>query len=78
MGRLMVGSSLTEDEKSIANTRLKVGFVLLVAGSTALMSLYIDPTPLELVTAFGVGVIIGTVLLWFVLRNLREFRRTLR
>ncbi len=74
----MVGSSLTDAEKSIANTRLKIGFVLLVAGSMALMSLYIDPTPLELAAAFGVGMIVGVVLLWFVLRNLEEFRETLR
>ncbi len=74
----MVDSSLTDEEKSIANTRLKVGFVLLVAASMALMSLYIDPTPLELAAAFGAGVVIGGVLLWFVLRNLREFRDTLR
>ncbi len=74
----MVGSSLTDEQKSVANTRLKVGFVLLVAGSMALMSLHIDPTPFELAAAFGAGIAIGVVLLWFVLRNLREFRETLR
>ncbi len=74
----MVGSSLTDEQKSVANTRLKVGFVLLVGGSTALMSLHIDPTPRELAAAFGAGIVIGVVLLWFVLRNLREFRETLR
>ncbi len=74
----MVGSSLTDEQKSVANTRLKVGFVLLVAASMALMSLYIDPTPLEVAVAFGVGGVVGVILLWFVLRNLREFRETLR
>ena len=74
----MVGSSLTDDEKSIANKRLKIGFVLLVAGSMALMSLRIDPTPIQLAAAFGIGLGVGIVLLWFVLRNLREFRETLR
>lgn len=74
----MVGSSLTDDEKSVANKRLKIGFVLLVAASMALMSLRIDPTPLQLAAAFGIGLGVGVVLLWFVLRNLREFRETLR
>mgnify|MGYP005852853169 CR=1 FL=1 len=74
----MVGSSLTDEEKSVANTRLKVGFVLLVAGSMALMSLHVDPTLGELAAAFGIGLLIGGGLLWFVLRNLREFRETLR
>ncbi len=74
----MVGSSLTDEEKSVANTRLKVGFVLLVAGSMVLMSLYINPTPGELAVVFALGVVIGVVLLWFVLRNLQEFRETLR
>lgn len=78
MGRLMVGPSLTEEERSLANSRLKVGFVLLVGASTALMSLHIDPTPLELAVAFGGGLVVGVVLLWFVLRNLREFRESLR
>lgn len=74
----MVGSSITEDEKSLANRRLKIGFVLLVAGSTTLMSLRIDPTPLEVAAAFVVGLGVGLVLLWFVLYNLREFRESLR
>mgnify|MGYP006272145189 FL=1 len=74
----MVGSSLTADEKTVANRRLKVGFVLLVAGSTALMSLRIDPTPIQLAAAFVGGLGVGIVLLWFVLRNLQEFRSTMR
>ncbi|MFW6321884.1 MAG: hypothetical protein ACOC0Z_08525 [Halohasta sp.] len=74
----MVGPSLTDEERTLANTRLKVGFVLLVAASTALMSLQIDPTPLQLAAAFGGGLVVGSVLLWFVLRNLREYRQSLR
>jgi len=74
----MVGSSITDDEKSLANRRLKIGFVFLVAGSTALMSLHINPTLLQLAAAFGVGIGVGFVLLWFVLYNLREFRESLR
>ncbi len=74
----MVGSSLTDDEKQTANTRLKVGFVLLVAGSMVLMTLQADPTLVELGVVFAIGVVVGTVLLWYVLRNLTEYRDSLR
>jgi hypothetical protein len=74
----MVGSSLSDTEKKSANTRLKIGFVLLVAGSMSLMALQIDPTPIELVSVFAIGVGIGVGLLWFVLRNLNEYKSTLK
>ena len=74
----MVGSSFTDDEKRAANTRLKVGFVLLVAGSMVLMALRADLTLLELGGIFAVGVVVGTVLLWYVLRNLTAFRESMR
>jgi len=74
----MVGSSLTDDEKDTANTRLKAGFVLLVAASMGLMALQVDPTPLQLAVVFVVGLVVGVGLLWFVLRNLAEYRSSLR
>ena len=74
----MVGSSLTDDEKDTANTRLKAGFVLLVAASMGLMALQVDPTPLQLAAVFAVGIVVGVGLLWFVLRNFAEYRSSLR
>ena len=74
----MVGSSLTDDEKDTANTRLKAGFVLLVAASMGLMAIQVDPTPLQLAAVFAVGIVVGVGLLWFVLRNLAEYRSSLR
>ena len=74
----MVGSSLSDDEKDTANARLKIGFVVLVAGSMSLMALQIDPTPVQLAAVFVIGVGIGVALLWFVLRNLQQYRSTLR
>lgn len=74
----MVGSSLTDDEKETANTRLKIGFVLLVAGSMGLMALQVDPTPIQLLVAVAVGLVVGVGLLWFVLRNLADYRSSLR
>jgi hypothetical protein len=74
----MVGSSLSDDERETANARLKIGFVVLVAGSMSLMALQTDPTPVQLVAVFSVGIGIGVALLWFVLRNLQQYRSTLR
>ena len=74
----MVGSSLSDDEKDTANARLKIGFVVLVAGSMSLMALQIDPTPVQLAAVFAIGIGIGVALLWFVLRNLQQYRSTLR
>jgi len=74
----MVGSSLTDDEKETANTRLKIGFVLLVAASMGLMALQVDPTPLQLAVVIAVGLVVGVALLWFVLRNLADYRSSLR
>jgi lysozyme family protein len=74
----MVGSSLTDDEKETANTRLKVGFVVLVAASMGLMALQVDPTPLQLAVVIAVGLVVGVGLLWFVLRNLADYRSSLR
>ena len=74
----MVGSSLTDDAKETANTRLKIGFVLLVAVSMGLMALQVDPTPPQLAAAIAVGLGVGVALLWFVLRNLAAYRSSLR
>ena len=74
----MVSGSLTEEETEAANTRLKVGFVLLVAGSMVLMALQGDLTALQLLGVFVIGVVVGLALLWYVLRNLREFRESLK
>ncbi|RJX43991.1 hypothetical protein DM826_04755 [Halonotius aquaticus] len=74
----MVGSSLTDDERKTANTRLKVGFVVLVAASMGLMALQVDPTPLQLAVVIAVGLVVGVGLLWFVLRNLADYRSSLR
>ncbi len=69
----MVGPSITAEEREIANRRLKYGFVLLIAASAVLMSLQIDPTIEQVAAVFVGGLIFGTVLLWFVLRNLEKF-----
>lgn len=70
----MVGPSLSREERIAANARLKAGFVVLVALSTGLMAFQLDPTPVQLVGAVLVGAVAGTMMLWFVVRNLRSMR----
>ncbi|WP_119819367.1 hypothetical protein [Halalkaliarchaeum desulfuricum] len=70
----MVGPSLSKEERTAANARLKIGFVALVAVSMGLMALQLDPSPAQLLGALLGGAVVGTVLLWFVLRTLRPMR----
>jgi lysozyme family protein len=70
----MVGPSLTDDERDAANTRLKIGFVLLVAASGGMVALQTGGTPVQLVGGTVGGTVVGLVLLWFLLRWGRQFR----
>ncbi|UWG50881.1 putative membrane protein [Halalkaliarchaeum sp. AArc-CO] len=74
MELLMVGPSLSKEERTAANVRLKIGFVGLVSASMGLMAFQLDPTPTQLLGALAGGAVAGTVLLWFLLRNLRAMR----
>jgi lysozyme family protein len=70
----MVGPSLTDEERDAANTRLKVGFVLLVAASGLLVALQAGGSPAQLVGGLAGGLAVGLVLLWFLVRWGRQFR----
>jgi hypothetical protein len=61
----MVGPSMSDDETRVANTRLRVGFVLLVGVSGALVALTAGATVLQIAFAFVGGSVLGLVLLWF-------------
>lgn len=70
----MVGPSLTDEDRRVASRRLKVGFVLLVAVSAALVSYQAGASPTQTAVAVGVALLAGVALLWFVLRLLRELQ----
>lgn len=72
----MVGPSLSDEERTLANTRLKLGFVLLVAASAGLVALQAGGSPFQLGVAVGAGLGIGLALLGFLVRLGREFRRS--
>jgi hypothetical protein len=70
----MVGPSLSDEERDAANTRLKVGFVLLVAASGGLVALQAGGSLDQLLGGIVGGLAVGLVLLWFLVRWGQEFR----
>jgi len=59
----MVGPISNRERQHFAR-KLKIGFVLLVALSGGLISLYGDASPLVALAATGGGVAVGVVLVW--------------
>jgi hypothetical protein len=70
----MVGPSLTPEERDVANLRLKVGFVVLVAVSAGLVAVQARASLAGVGVALVGGTLLGLVLLWFLVRWGREFR----
>ena len=74
----MVGPSLSEEERDVANLRIKVGFVLLIGLSGGLVALGADGNLLQLAVGVGAGIAVGLALLFFMLRMARQLRETNR
>ena len=72
----MVGPSLSGDDRDVANTWLKLGFVLLVTLSGGLVALQAGGTTTQLLGGFGTGFVFGALLLAFFRRWGRQFRET--
>lgn len=72
----MVGSSISEDDRTTFSRRFRVGFVLLVAASGGLVTLQADPTPMQFGAAVVAGLVVGLALLGFLLRSARQLRET--
>jgi hypothetical protein len=71
----MVGPSMTDEERDLANSRLRVGFVVLVALSGGLVALQAGGDPLFVGAGFVGGLVLGLLLLAFLMRWGRQFRR---
>ncbi len=71
----MVGPSITDDERRIANTRIQVGFVVLVGLSGGLVAIQAGATPLQIGAAVVGGLVLGGVLLFWLRRWSAQFRR---
>jgi len=74
----MVGSSISEEERDTARTRMKVGFVGLVAASGGLVAFQSGATPAQALVATVAGTVVGGALLWFVLRILDDVQPGVR
>lgn len=70
----MVGPSITDDERRIANNRLQIGFVVLIGGSGGLVALQAGASTLQVVAAVLGGLVLGGVLLIWLRRWSAEFR----
>ncbi|MGM0592045.1 MAG: hypothetical protein ACQETI_10545 [Halobacteriota archaeon] len=69
----MVGPSLDEDERRLANTRLKAGFVVLVGGSAGLIAIQGGATLVDVAVVTLAGLVIGLLLMLFLSRVGRDF-----
>lgn len=74
----MVGPSITDEETRALNRKLKLAFVLLVGLSGALVALQLNPTVPQLGVAFGASLLVGALLIWYLSRLGRQFRRSSR
>lgn len=69
----MVGPSLSDDERDLANDRLAVGFVALVAVSGGLVALTAGGTLVQLAGGVAAGTVLGLLLLLFLRRLFGQF-----
>jgi hypothetical protein len=70
----MVGPSITDDERDVANTRLQVGFVVLVGVSGGLVAAQTGATALQISVAIAGGLVLGGLLLLWLRRWSAQFR----
>jgi hypothetical protein len=71
----MVGPSITDDERRLANRRLQIGFVVLVGLSGGLVALQAGASTPQIGLAVGGGLVLGGVLLLWLRRWSAQFRR---
>ncbi|ESS10655.1 MAG: hypothetical protein A07HR60_02670 [uncultured archaeon A07HR60] len=69
----MVGP-IPQRDRDTATRRLKLGFVALVAGSAGLITLSVDPTPLQFLGALASGALVSVLLLRYVVGILDQLR----
>jgi hypothetical protein len=71
----MVGP-ISRRDRDTANRRLKMGFVALVAGSAGLVTLSVDPTPVQFFGALVGGALVSILLLRYVIGILDQLRKS--
>ncbi|MFC4359217.1 hypothetical protein ACFO0N_14825 [Halobium salinum] len=68
----MVGPTMSDEERISANARLRIGFVVLVGISAGLVSLQVDPTPLQVAGSVAAGLLVGWLLVRWLVRSYRK------
>ncbi|QIB74854.1 hypothetical protein GL213_06210 [Halogeometricum borinquense] len=72
----MVGPSLSGEERTAASMRLKIGFVLLVAASGALVAVQADGSLAHIAGGFVGGLLLGIILTYLLVHWWSDFVAT--
>lgn len=68
----MVGP-ISEAEREAGNRKIKLVLLAIVTASPPLIALQLDPTPVQLLGAAGVGLCLGLAVVWYLGRLAAEF-----
>ena len=68
----MVGP-ISEAERDAGNRKVKLALLAVVTVSPPLIALQLDPSPIQLLAALGVGFCLGLVVVWYLSRLAAEF-----
>lgn len=68
----MVGP-ISEAEREAGNRKIKLVLLAIVTASPPLIALQLDPSPVQLLAAAGVGLLLGLVVVWYLGRLAKEF-----
>lgn len=71
----MVESSITDEQRRSFRRRLAGGFVLLVGASSGLVAVQARASVEEIAVAVVVGLVLGSLLAWYLARIGRQYRR---
>jgi hypothetical protein len=71
----MVGPSLSDEEQRIASQRFKIGFVLVVGISAAIIALQVEGSLVQVAVAAVAGTVLGWVLIVYLSHIVPSGRR---
>jgi hypothetical protein len=69
----MVDSTISEGQRESFRRRLLGGFVLLVGASGGMVAVQASGSATEIITAVVVGLILGGLLAWYLIRVTRQY-----
>jgi membrane protein YqaA with SNARE-associated domain len=64
---------ISEAEREAGNRKIKLVLLAIVTASPPLIALQLDPSPIQLLAAAGVGLCLGLVVVWYLGRLAAEF-----